>query len=295
MTPLKQWADALRAALVRAMYRGHVANAAERLLEQRVVADFLAPDVGRDYALTRHDKAGLVRRIRHTHASVQSATHWTYHVVLAGQILSIPPSVEGAVVECGCYKGASTANLSLVCERTGRTLYVCDSFQGLPEDDAVVHRYPHFQVQGQYEKGMYTGTYDEVRGNIRRFGALDACSFVPGFFSDTLHTVPAPVAFVFVDVDLVSSMRDCIVHLWPKLIEGGYFYTDDSADMEVVQLWFDTPWWREQFGCPAPGYVGSGCGLPLSIGNCTLGYAQKVADYTAAYGRVPWLRYPDPS
>ena len=40
--------------------------------------------------------------------------------------------MEGVVVECGCFLGGSTANLSLVCEVVGRELIVYDSFEGLP-------------------------------------------------------------------------------------------------------------------------------------------------------------------
>ena len=235
----------------------------------------------------------MVRRIKLAQSSIESATHWTYHLILGTQILSIPPAIEGAVVECGCFKGASTASLSILCERVGRTLYVCDSFEGLPEDDGTLHRYPHFKAHGFYEKGMYAGALEEVKGNIRGHGVLDVCEFVKGFFCDTLPSLDGPFALVFADVDLASSMRDCIIYLWPKLEDNGYFYTDDSGDMELVRLWFDEAWWQEHLGCNAPGYVGSGCGLPISADRCTLGYAHKVADSSASYARVPWLRYPD--
>ena len=54
---------------------------------------------------------------------------------MAVKLLEIPPEVEGVVVECGCYLGGSTANLSLVCEIVGRELMVYDSFEGLPDPD----------------------------------------------------------------------------------------------------------------------------------------------------------------
>ncbi|MCP4643405.1 MAG: hypothetical protein GY851_23360 [bacterium] len=293
MNNLRSLLAGARRGMVNALYRGNAVNALQHANEQRIVDSFVQSDVGADYGVTSADKARLVDQMRRVSAHVQSATDWTYHVVLAGQILSVPPETEGAVVECGCFKGASTSSLSLVCERIGRKLYVCDSFEGLPEDDGSVHSYPHFQAHGYYEKGMYAGALEEVQENIRQYGALEPCAFVKGYFCDTLADVPGPLAFVFVDVDLVSSMRDCIVHLWPKLIDNGYFYTDDSCDMAVVQLWFDSPWWSDHLGESSPGYVGSGCGLPIAAGNCTLGYAHKVADPTASYQRMPWLRYPD--
>src|SRR6266567_2092263 len=41
-------------------------------------------------------------------------------------------TIEGDLVECGCYLGGSSAKLSLVAAALGRRLWVCDSFQGLP-------------------------------------------------------------------------------------------------------------------------------------------------------------------
>jgi len=43
----------------------------------------------------------------------------------------------GVLVECGCYQGGSSAKLCLVAAMTARKLYVCDSFQGLPEVTAL--------------------------------------------------------------------------------------------------------------------------------------------------------------
>jgi hypothetical protein len=47
----------------------------------------------------------------------------------SGDILHQKP---GVVVECGIWKGAWAANLSLVCRIVGRQLHIYDSFRGLP-------------------------------------------------------------------------------------------------------------------------------------------------------------------
>jgi hypothetical protein len=215
-------------------------------------------------------------------------------VILAQEILMVPPAVRGNIIECGCWKGASTASLSLVCRLVKRKLVVCDSFQGLPEDDAaVIHQYPHINVYGYYQEGMYDGRLDEVKSNIERFGDLSVCEFVPGFFSDTLSTLSEPLAFAFLDVDLVSSMKDCLKYIWPLLVDGGAVYTDDSCDMEVVRVWFDSSWWQREIGERAPGYVGSGCGIPLNPNFSSLGYSRKLTDIEQTYHRVSWLYYPN--
>lgn len=270
---------------------------AQRAIEGVVLERFYRDEVGRAHGLGRRQKEELVAGIQRVTAEIPSATSWLYHVVLAEEILSLPEGAPGDVIECGCWKGASTSSLSLVCRAAGRRLLVCDSFEGLPEDEpGVTHDYPHLSVYGFYQQGMYAGRLEEVKANIARCGDLSVCEFVPGFFSDTLSGLKGPLAFAFLDVDLTSSMRDCLKHIWPLLIEGGAVYTDDSCDMEVVRIWFDEEWWAREVGDRAPGYVGSGCGLPLDPGFSSLGYARKrgdAASEASGYHRVPWLYYPD--
>jgi O-methyltransferase len=263
-------------------------------IEAFVLDRFYGDDVGRAYGLDRQAKEELVKNFRRNVELIPSGTAWLYHLVLAHEIVNIPREVDGDVIECGVWKGASTASLSLVCRAVGRKLIVSDSFEGLPDDDSrVTHQYPHLGVYGYYRKGMYAGRLDEVKGNIERCGDLSVCQFVPGFFSESLNVLKGPIAFAFLDVDLLSSMKDCVRHIWPLLVEGGVVYTDDSCDMEVVRLWFDDEWWKREIGERAPGYVGSGCGLPLDPNITSLGYIRKLHDPEQSYARVPWLFYPD--
>lgn len=266
---------------------------AVRALEQAALERFYGAEVGRAYKMDRAAKKALVDRIRAVGANVPSATPWIYHIVLATAILRIPPETPGDVIECGCWKGSSTASLSLVCDIVGRKLVVCDSFQGLPEDEGALHVYPHLSVYGYYKPGIYEGRLEEVRQNIANFGRLEVCEFLPGFFDATLPALTRPIAFAFFDVDLASSMRTCIHYVWPLLADGGFIYTDDSCDMEVVRIWFDAPWWEQTLGVPAPGYVGSGCGLPLHPDYASLGYTRKTRNPAQAYNRISWLYYPD--
>lgn len=251
-------------------------KAASAWLSGAVLRSFYAPSVGKEYNITRRTKSDVIRRIQIINQKIQSATSWVNHIVLIQAILNTPKQSEGVVVECGSYKGASAASLSLACRLTGRTLLVCDSFEGLPPDEAgAKHRYTHLRTTTRYEEGLFAGSLDEVRGNIDKYGDVTVCRFVSGFFSNSLKTVTDPVAFAFFDVDLASSMRDCIKYIWPLLNEGGKIFTDDSCDMDVVRLWFDRDFWNGEFACEPPGYVGSGCGLPLSGVASSLGYSVK--------------------
>jgi len=182
----------------------------------------------------------------------------------------------------------------LVAKIVKRKLIVADSFQGLPEDDKnVIHQYPHVGVFGFYKKGMYSAGLEEVKKNLSDYGELPVCQFLPGFFANSLKNLKKPIVFAFLDVDLLTSIKDCIKYIWPRLINNGYIYTDDSCDMEVVKVWFDNLWWQRILKQPAPGYVGSGCGLPISPNYTSLGYAFKVNNPKESYKRVSWLVYPE--
>lgn len=278
----------LRMALNQKDFSGLMSNeqVVDEVFHNIVLNEFYNDTVGKAYGVDEKLKDELVRKFIENTNNTLSGTRWLYHLVLAKEILGLSPEIKGDVVECGCWKGASTASLSLVCKVAGRHLIVCDSFEGLPDDapDAT-HRYTHLGLVTEYGPGMYAGRLDEVKDNIAKYGDISVCRFIKGFFSDSLKTLKDPVAFAFLDVDLESSMKDCIKYIWPLLVDGGLIYTDDSCDMDVVKVWFDEQWWNENLGISAPGYVGSGCGLPLAPRFSPLGYAVKINDPKNKYKR----------
>lgn len=240
---------------------------------------FLRSDVGREYGLGLRQKVALMRRVKRNATEITSATSPMEHLILVGRILSLPRSLEGDVVECGCFKGASTASLSLACRATGRRLIVCDSFEGLPEvaPDDVVHVNLRQRWYETYAKGEYRGTLDEVQENVRRYGAIEVCEFVKGYFQGTLPGLGGRYAFVFLDVDLHESLKTCLTHLWPRLEPYGELFTHEAQQLEFVARFFDRQWWRETLGEEAPGLIGAGSGLPVGVWHgCGLGYTVKL-------------------
>ena len=255
----------------------YVEPAVRILLQSRLLRHFLDRATGAEYGFDGAKKMAFLRRLHSVARNVRSATTFSEWLVLATRILRIPRAVQGSVIECGCYKGASTCALSMICRAVDRKLTVCDSFRGLPEDapDAA-HRYLHLNARTTYAPGLFAGSVDEVKRNLSEWGDISVCDFVPGFFSKTLNQLRGPIAFAFLDVDLASSMRDCLRHIWPLLVDGGYVYTDDSCDMDVVSVWFDRDFW-EKLGYGTPGYIGSGTGLcGLSAEFSSLGYSRKL-------------------
>lgn len=188
---------------------------------------------------------------------IPTGTSYKAHLAMALKILETPPDVLGDIIECGTWKGGSAANLSLVCRIVGRKLKIYDSFEGLPEGE------PSDREAKYYKKGDYIGTLDEVKSNIRRYGAIECCEFVKGWYKDTLPKLDSPILLAFLDVDMEASLHICVKHIWQNLVDQGYIFTDEAVGSNYVALFYSEKWWWKYFNRTPPGLIGAGTGLPL--------------------------------
>jgi O-methyltransferase len=226
------------------------------------------------YGMTWRKKLALAYKMRRATRKIQTGTSYKAHLAMAAKLLEIPPKEEGAVVECGCWMGGSTACLSLVCDIVGRKLIVYDSFEGLPPAEPG-DKYAYGSVEG-----LYRAELDTVGENVRRYGAVECCSFRKGWFRDTLPHHTEPVVLAFLDVDREASMYDCVVNLWPHLTEQGYMFMDEYTRIDYCAIFFSERFWREHFDAPPPGLVGAGTGV--GVGQYFLGPLKE----------RPWIQAP---
>jgi O-methyltransferase len=254
------------------------------LLALPVIMVFLRTKaIGGDYGIGTWQKLKLLRRMRRNIRRIETLSDFREHMELAGAILRVPRSVKGDVVECGCYLGGSSVNLSLVCGMVGRRLIICDSFEGLPEPSEYdrSHFAIHVGHTDRYRKGMFAAPLDTVKANLARYGNLDVCDFRVGFFDQTMPQLQGDVVMAFLDVDLIDSLKPCLAGIWPILRDGCRIYVHEARSLPLVSVFFDSAWWHENLGEDAPGFVGSGVGLPLAMATTwgsELGYAQKSAN-----------------
>ncbi len=131
--------------------------------------------------------------------------------------------------------------------------------------------------------GRYAAGLEKVQSNIRNYGEIEVCSFVRGWFSETLvdANLPPQISFAFADVDLATSARDCFVALWPRLSEGGIYVTHDTAYIKVLQELYSPDLWREKFKSTPPILFGAGYGLSDSSPH--LGYMVKGQGLSSEY------------
>ena len=261
---------------------------------QRLMAERLShPLVPLAHRPSPREARGLAREVRRTVGAVPSASSVAEHLTLLGHLLLVEPDVEGVVVECGCWKGASTATLSRGAELTGRELHVFDSFEGLPDVEAVdaEHVLLDRPEVHTYERGMFAGGLEEVRANVARHGAIDRCTFHRGWVADTLPSFDQPVVLAFVDVDLLTALDDCLRHLWPRLQPGCSLFVHEAPHHEIAARFYDEQWWQRELGEPPPGLAGAGSGLGLEFVDgfwrSALGFARKRPDVERYYRRPP--------
>jgi O-methyltransferase len=159
------------------------------------------------------------------------------------------------VVECGAGSGSSTAKLSMATKIAGGRLLVYDSFQGIPENDER-----HRLIDGRelvFRRGAFKGRLTAVKKRVRDFGAIEVCTFHKGLFADTLAAFDDPVDVVLLDVDLISSTRQCTSRLYPRLRTGGALYSQDGHLQATVDLFADETYWAA-LGVPKPHIDGLG-------------------------------------
>ncbi len=172
-------------------------------------------------------------------------------------ILAISDSITGCLVEAGCYKGGSTAKLSLAAKIASRKLLVFDSFQGIPETHEP-HSKDIYGGPASFKRGDYLGALDEVKTNLSSYGSLDSCELIAGWFEETMPNFREPIAVVFLDVDLASSTRTCLKYLYPLLTPGGVLYSHDGHLPLVIDVFNDDEFWASEVGCRKPHIEGLG-------------------------------------
>ncbi len=90
------------------------------------------------------------------------------------------------------------------------------------------------------------------------YGSLAPCEFVKGWFSDTMPNFKEVIAVGYLDVDLVSSTRDCLKYLFPRLAPNGVLFSQDAHLSGVRDLLQDEAFWRNEVGTGKPEVGGLG-------------------------------------
>ncbi len=263
------------------MNKARIFNILFRMFSFAYCFIFIINSAGRQYGVGPLKKLSLTIRVLRNHKKFNPLSTWQQHLLLVEEILSIPRSVRGDIVECGCFDGSSTVSLSIACGLTGRRLFVCDSFEGIPppRDDEKITIHGASVDYYIWEEGEFRshGGLEAVKKNVAKAGNIDACVFVKGYFKDTLKDLDTDaITLIFEDVDLVSSVEDIVRSLWPRMQMESKLYCHEPWSVEVVGLFFNRDWWRENLNMTPPGFFGSGRGVMVGFRYYPgIGYSMK--------------------
>ena len=137
--------------------------------------------------------------------------------------------VPGDLIETGVWRGGATIFMRAILEAHGdteRTVWVADSFEGLPKPDP---KHESDVKDAYWRRPVLAASLEDVQANFARYGFLDdQVQFLKGWFRDTLATAPIDrLAVLRLDGDLYESTMDALQPLYPKVSVGGYVIVDD--------------------------------------------------------------------
>ena len=150
----------------------------------------------------------------------------------------VDAEVPGDLIETGVWRGGATIfmrGMLKALDVSDRTVWVADSFEGLPEPDAEKFPVEAKTHHGSVMKKAYNhfaAGLDEVRRNFDAYGMLDdKVRFLKGWFKDTLPSAPIErLAILRLDGDYYESTMDALTNLYDKLSVGGYVIVDDYGE-----------------------------------------------------------------
>jgi O-methyltransferase len=194
------------------------------------------------------DKFKLVGQMVNISAKVEGCHKHSDMLLMARLIINCKG--RGPIVEAGTYNGSSACKLSLIAKLCKRRLIVFDSFKGLPR-----RRIEDSPVYPVLKEGLFAVGLDEVKSNIAKYGELELCEFREGFFKKTMPHLEQRIAIAFIDVDLVSSTKTTLKHLYPLIKPQGLLFAHDWDFSWIRRIYEDPEFWRQHVKSPKPKHI----------------------------------------
>jgi hypothetical protein len=159
-------------------------------------------------------------------------------------------SVQGALVECGVWRGGSILAMVLTLQRLGvtdRDVYLCDTFSGMTAptaedtsafDPPAAGTFDRARANGQRAWDFLFGEdvfgLDQVQALLQSTGyPEERIHYVVGPVEETIPVqAPAEIAVLRLDTDWYTSTKHEMDHLYPRLNRGGVLIVDDYGHWE---------------------------------------------------------------
>ncbi|HEV2485815.1 MAG TPA: TylF/MycF/NovP-related O-methyltransferase [Terracidiphilus sp.] len=170
---------------------------------------------GLDWPLRAHTMIGM-KRLDNLQFCVETA---------------INDGIQGDLIETGVWRGGACIFMRSILKAYGdttRTVWVADSFVGLPPPNVEIYHADAGDIHHTYVN--YLGVSRQVvEENFRSYNLLDGqVRFLEGWFKDTLPNAPIDrLAVLRLDGDMYESTIQALEALYYKLSCGGFVIIDD--------------------------------------------------------------------
>lgn len=152
----------------------------------------------------------------------------------------VKAGIPGAIVECGVWQGGSMMAVAHTLQRLGnadRDLYLFDTYEGMPKPTDADVDYSGNPAAIEFEAMQKTvdssdwcyASIDQVRQNLASTGyEMSRIKLIKGKVEHTIpDQAPEKIAILRLDTDWYESTKHELVHLFPRLVEGGVLIIDD--------------------------------------------------------------------
>lgn len=149
-------------------------------------------------------------------------------------------NIPGAIAECGVWRGGAVMAILWTLLRlwvTDREVFLFDTFTGMtaPTEHDVSWRGER-AAAAHAARGGYAGgsdwaraSLDDVKAGVMSVGyPVERVRFVQGLVEETIPTqAPGQLALMRLDTDWYESTKHELIHLYPRLSQGGVIIIDD--------------------------------------------------------------------
>lgn len=167
-------------------------------------------------ATSLHHQDNLSKRLR----------HYTLFQLLNQ---TLQDSLDGHVVECGCFKGQSAFGIATILKENKfkKSFLIFDSFEGLsdiaPNDVHEINDLSELETNNL--KHQFAASLELVKSNLKDFEFIE---YYKGWIPDRFDEVKSEkFSFVHIDVDLYQPIKDSLEFFYPRLADGGIICLDD--------------------------------------------------------------------
>lgn len=174
----------------------------------------------------------MARRLHHSESKLPvrellSDQVSTEEVAVILRELARTDGIIGDVVEFGCYVGTTSVYLAQhLLQLSHKTLYVYDSFMGLPPK--TLHDKSPAGVQ--FTVGELAATKKQFVRNFHK-AQLPLPHITKAWFNELVPSdIPPCISFAFLDGDYYHSILDPLKLIWPNLSPGAIVVVDDYVN-----------------------------------------------------------------